>query len=101
MSKPRDPLTVRQAPDLPPASLTELEAGVTPLPDGPFVWVLTLGADANYEATADSYQRLHDALPVDVKARSRVILLAPGYTLQSFDDDQLRNLGLQRIEVSR
>ncbi len=70
----------------------------TPLPDGPFVWVLTLGPDASHESTAASYEALYAALPDAVRARSRVILLAPGYALQSFDDEQLRNLGLQRIE---
>lgn len=73
----------------------------TPLPDGPFVWILTLGPDASYEATAENCRSVTDALPPDVRERARWILLAHGYTLQILDDADLLDIGLQRIDVAQ
>jgi hypothetical protein len=70
-----------------------------PLPAGPLVWVLTLGPDTGRRERDEVYEGLWARMAPDVRSRSRVVVLAPGFTLQILDDGELRRLGLQRIEA--
>lgn len=68
-----------------------------PIPAGQFLVVITLGDKGTPEATEQAMRSLREALPPAVRDRSRAVFLAPGYTLQVLTDDDLRELGLQRI----